>query len=257
MSIDRQYDRHVIDTELLDAIDSTLPEAGKSLLTNLNNEEVVLGDPKGQKCNTTNQIIDEQGAAIPGKINTTLFNEKKYKLPLQDNLDPIKTYSNRSEIKLPENNVRSELNLDFLVLVRQIPFHGSPSEHPHNHIEKLEDMVDDDYCRCKLFSFSLAGEAMIWLNQLPDGSLTCWKEIRSAFVNNFFDEERYWEARKNILTFSQGAREPFKDAGGRFRSYQLECPHHGFPEIQLLNIFCSGLDWTYQAVVLIGHTKQF
>ena len=182
----------------------------------MNNEEVVLEDPKGQKCNTTNQIINEQGASIPVKINTTLFNEKEYKLPLQDNLDSGRTYSNWSAIKLPENNVRrSELNFNFLVLLRQNLFHGSPSEHPHDHIEKLEDVVDDDYSHCKLFSFSLAGETMIWLDQLPVGSLTCWKEIRSAFINNFFDEERYWKARNNILTFLQGAREPFKDAGGR------------------------------------------
>ena len=45
----------------------------------------------------------------------------------------------------------------------------------HDHIEILEDMVVDDYSHCKLFSFSLAGEDMIWLDQLPDGSLTCWK----------------------------------------------------------------------------------
>ena len=117
-----------IDTELLDAIDATHLEAGKSSLTNLNNEEVVLGDLEGQKCIATNQIINEQGAAIPGKINTTLFNEKEHKLQLQDYLDLGRTYSNRSEIKLPENNVRiSELNLDFLILVCQNPFLGSPS----------------------------------------------------------------------------------------------------------------------------------
>ena len=83
---------------------------------------------------------------------------------------------------------------------------------PHDHIEKLEEMVVDDYSHCKLFSFSLAGEDMISLDQLPTGSLTGWKEIRSAFINNFFDEEIYWEVRNKISIFSQGAHEPFKDA---------------------------------------------
>ena len=117
-----------IDTLLLEAIDTTGPEAGECLLADLCDKEVVLGEPKGQPCSATNQIINEQGAAIPGKINTTLFNEKEHKLPLQDYLDLGRTYSNMSEIKLPENNIRrSELNHDFLILVCQNPFHGSPS----------------------------------------------------------------------------------------------------------------------------------
>lgn len=49
----------LIDNALLDVIDTTRPEAGKSLLTNLNNKEVVLGELKGQTCNTTNQIINK------------------------------------------------------------------------------------------------------------------------------------------------------------------------------------------------------
>ncbi|KAF3536136.1 hypothetical protein F2Q69_00022668 [Brassica cretica] len=100
-----------IDTELFDAIDATHPETGKFLLTNLNDKEVVLGEPKGQKCNARNQIIKEQGAAIPGKINTNLINEMEHKLPLQDYLDPGRTYSNRSAIKLPENYIRGFENL--------------------------------------------------------------------------------------------------------------------------------------------------
>ncbi|KAF3566549.1 hypothetical protein DY000_02015530 [Brassica cretica] len=44
------------------------------------------------------------------------------------------------------------------------------AEHPHDLIEKLEDMVCDDYNRCKLFSFCLKGDARRWLNQLPTES---------------------------------------------------------------------------------------
>ncbi|KAF3536560.1 hypothetical protein F2Q69_00022880 [Brassica cretica] len=36
------------------------------------------------------------------------------------------------------------------------------AEHPHDHIEKREDMMGDDYNRCKLFSFSLAGDVRRW-----------------------------------------------------------------------------------------------
>ena len=94
-----------IDTELLEAIDTAQPEAGKSLLTNLNNEEVVLGKSKGQTCNANNQIINKQGTAISDKIYSTQTNEKEQKLLLQDYLNPGRTYSNSSATRLPESNI--------------------------------------------------------------------------------------------------------------------------------------------------------
>ena len=147
------------------------------------------------------------------------------------------TYSNRSAIKLPKDDTKkSGLSLEYLILVRQNAFRETVSEHPNDHIEYLEDMMNDEYNRCKLFSFSLEGDARKWLDQLPAGSPTCWKEIRSAFINHFFDETRYWDVRKKISTFRQDPQESFRNAWKRFKSYQPECPHHGYSEPQLINI---------------------
>ena len=109
--------------------------------------------------------------------------------------------------------------------------------------------VSEDYLFCKLFPHSLAGDATHWLKQLQPGSLTCWSDIKSVFLNNFFDDARTEEFRNKIYNFSQGTTETFKASWLRFRAYQRDCPHHGFPEIQLLNIFFRGLDWTYQATL--------
>ena len=54
---------------------------------------------------------------------------------------------------------------------------------------------------------------------------------------------------KRSIIFFQGTTEDFKASWVRFRAYQRDCPHHGFSEIQLLNIFFRGLDWTYQATL--------
>ena len=48
-----------IDASLQISIDNTPPEAGKFSLTNHTNEEVGLGEPKGQLSNTSNQRINE------------------------------------------------------------------------------------------------------------------------------------------------------------------------------------------------------
>ena len=81
----------------------------------------------------------------------------------------------------------SGVSLEYLFLVHQNPFCGTVAEHPHDHIEHLEDMMDDEYNRWKLIPFSLQGDARKWVDQLPTGSLTCWKEIRNTFINQFFD----------------------------------------------------------------------
>ena len=49
-----------------------------------------------------------------------------------------------------------------------------------------------------------------------------------------------------ISTFRQGPTEAFKDAWIRFKSYQRDCPHHGFSDVQLLGIFFRGIDWRHQ-----------
>ncbi|KAF3598292.1 hypothetical protein F2Q69_00035148 [Brassica cretica] len=77
-----------IDASLQTSIDDTPPEAGKFSLTNHVNEEVVLGEPKGQLRNAINQIINEQGTAIPVKINSISKRDEETKLPLQDYLNP-------------------------------------------------------------------------------------------------------------------------------------------------------------------------
>ena len=156
------------DASLQISIDDTPPEAGKFSLTNHDNEEVVLGEPKGKLSNAINQIINKQGTAIIVKINSISNRDKETTLLLQDYLNPGRTYSDRSAIKLPKDDTRKTgLNLEYLILVRQNPFRGTISEHRHDHIEYLEDMMNDEYKRCKLFSFSFEGDARKWLDQLP------------------------------------------------------------------------------------------
>ncbi|XP_048633166.1 uncharacterized protein LOC106409011 [Brassica napus] len=236
-----------IDGEHQTSVNATPPEADKFSLTNNANEGVVLGEPKGQLRNAINQTTNEQGTAIPVKIDLISERDHETKLPLQDYLNHGRTFSNRSAIKLSKDDTnKSVVSLEYLFLVHQNPFRGTVSEHPHDHIKYLKDMMDNEYNRCKPFSFSLEGDARKWLDQLPAGSLTCWKQIRDTFINHFFDETRYWDVRKKISTFRQDPLESFRNAWERFKSYQLECPHHGYLEPQLVNTFYGGFNLHYQ-----------
>ncbi|XP_024014462.1 uncharacterized protein LOC112088416 [Eutrema salsugineum] len=166
---------------------------------------------------------------------------------------PEQFYENRSAIRAPAFQ-RNDFKLKpvYYTLVGQHPFHGHSHEHPMDHIERFEDLVtsikyngvSNDFFLCKLFPYSLAGEAANGLKQLEPGSLTTWEETKNAFLHNFFDDARSEELRTKISTFSQEPTEAFKASWVRFKSYQRDCPHHGFSDVQLLGIFFRGIDWS-------------
>jgi len=108
-----------------------------------------------------------------------------------------------------------------------------------DHIERFEDLVlsikangvSQDYLLCKLFPYSLVGEAASLLKQLKAGSLKTWRSIKIAFLNNLYDDVKSEELRNKLSTFTQGPAEALKAAWVRFKEYQQVCPHHGFSEV--------------------------
>ena len=82
--------------------------------------------------------MNEQGTEIPVQIKSISERDNEWKLPLQGNLNPGRTYSNRSAIRLPKDDTKkSGISPEYLIIVRQNPFCGTISEQPHDHIEYL------------------------------------------------------------------------------------------------------------------------
>ncbi|KAF3591542.1 hypothetical protein DY000_02020168 [Brassica cretica] len=116
------------DTELPTSIDTTQPEAGKFSLTQPANEKVVQTELNGQTSNEASQT--EQGTEIPVKENSALIKGEDIKLSIQDYLDPGKTYSNRSAIKIPgDDTKKSKLNADYYRMTQRMENtkHDQPS----------------------------------------------------------------------------------------------------------------------------------
>ena len=151
ISIDTSIDKLTelsVDNAHQTSIDSTPPEAGKYSLTDDANERVVLRKPKSQLSNANNQIMNKQGTEIPVQIKSISERDNEWKLPLQGNLNPGRTYSNRSAIRLPKDDTRKFwISLEYFIMVRQNPFRGTVSERPHDHIEYLEELMNDEYNR--------------------------------------------------------------------------------------------------------------
>ena len=163
-----------------------------------------LPDPGGHLCNASGQKIDGQETAILGPSAAT-----EDKVPLQRSLAdltrPSQFYTNRSAIR-PLEIQGFQIHHTHFSHVGQHPYRGLPDENPSDHIETLEDFVygiqkdeaTKDYIICKLFKYSLSGNAKNWLRSLPPGSLTTWNDVRTAFMTEFFDDARAEEMRDKI-----------------------------------------------------------
>ena len=143
--------------------DTTCVETEKVELLILKvDENGLLRDEEGHTRNSAGQLINAQGDAIPDVVDVAEMND-------------------------------FDLSREWYDWVGQDPFQGFLREDPRNHIEKLENLASRseqnkvfvDHILCKIFPYSLSGDAFRWFRQLQPGSLTCWEDITSAFFKKF------------------------------------------------------------------------
>ncbi|KAF3582077.1 hypothetical protein DY000_02031468 [Brassica cretica] len=138
----------LIDTELPTSIDTAQPKAGKSSLTELINEEVVQTEPIGQLSNETSQT--KQGTEIHVKINPTLIKGEEIKLPMQDYLDPGRTYSNRSAIKIPgDDTKKSRFNADYYCMNQHL---SDIAQIEDDALSDMENQLEEEASYLALYS---------------------------------------------------------------------------------------------------------
>ncbi|WZZ64875.1 hypothetical protein YC2023_076245 [Brassica napus] len=174
-----------IDISARTSID-TKPQDMVATLILVRDDNGDLHDQEGHQRNAACRRIDGHGAVIP-EPNTDAtgdaqpVDEAARPKTLADYNRPDQFYANRSPIRpsaIQSGNF--ELKPQYYTLVGHTPYCGLSHEHPMDHLERFEDLISaikvngvpEDYLLCKLFKYSLAGEASHWLKQLPPGSLT-------------------------------------------------------------------------------------
>uniref|UniRef100_A0A0D3CQ49 Retrotransposon gag domain-containing protein n=1 Tax=Brassica oleracea var. oleracea TaxID=109376 RepID=A0A0D3CQ49_BRAOL len=99
-----------------------------------------------------------------------------------------------------------DLSREWYDWIGQDPFQGLSHQDPRNHIEELEDLVSrseqnevsEYHMLCKIFPYSICGDAFRWFSQVQPGSLTSWDDIERAFLYKFLDDaEATREKEKN------------------------------------------------------------
>ncbi|KAF7824295.1 uncharacterized protein G2W53_022439 [Senna tora] len=128
-------------------------------------------------------------------------------------------------------------------------FGGSPVEDPNNHILYFLEICDtfkhngvsDDAIRLRLFPFSLRDKAKVWLQSLPEGSITTWEELAQQFLTKYFPPGKTAKMRNDITSFVLLDNESLYEAWERFKELLRKCPHHGLPKWLQVQTFYNGL----------------
>ncbi|GKB39578.1 hypothetical protein Tco_0884520 [Tanacetum coccineum] len=101
-----------------------------------------------------------------------------------------------SNLSITSNDIKIDLNKEFLVELRKNMYHGTHYEDVVDHTAKVLKMVDLIYVpgvdshqlRMKVFPLSLADDAKEWWISDGDEKITTWEELVEKFFCRFYPE---------------------------------------------------------------------
>nr|GEV38336.1 reverse transcriptase domain-containing protein [Tanacetum cinerariifolium] len=123
-------------------------------------------------------------------------------------------------ITIPKTTNEFAIKGNHLTLVKGNQFGGRTKTDPHKHIHKflrIRDMfkykdTKNEAVRLMMFPISLTGEVKTWLDELNEGTIETWDELRTAFISRFFPLALLDRLLREIRAFSQLENESLTDA---------------------------------------------
>lgn len=149
-----------------------------------------------------------------------------------------------------------DYNFEFEVkgpLFNNLPkFYGLSGENPYMHLNTLQmhcrimkaRAVSVEDVMWKVFHLTLEGKAREWyMNFLRymDNPYASWKNLRRAFLEQYFPATKSSAAKKEIAAARQDITESFFDFWSRFQDMIEKCPNHQFSKKSLVECFVDGL----------------
>nr|XP_043635971.1 uncharacterized protein LOC122607119 [Erigeron canadensis] len=120
----------------------------------------------------------------------------------------------------------------------------------HKHVSKFTSLckmfkyggnVTDDNVQLSLFPSSLTGEARAWFDELDEGTITTWNQLREEFVSRFFPLSLARKMLRDIKAFKQDEGESLVVAWKRLREMIRNCHGNGLSNDEIMEIFFYGL----------------
>ncbi|GKB71424.1 reverse transcriptase domain-containing protein [Tanacetum coccineum] len=93
-----------------------------------------------------------------------------------------------------------------------------------------------------MFSLSLTGEAKTWLDELNEGTIKTWDELRTAFISRLFPLALFDRLLGEIRAFSQYENESLTYAWLRMKEMIRNCHGHNLSKGNIIKIFYYGLN---------------
>ncbi|GJZ09652.1 reverse transcriptase domain-containing protein [Tanacetum coccineum] len=107
----------------------------------------------------------------------------------------------------------------------------------------------NEVVRLMMFPLSLTGEAKTWLDELNEGTIETWDELRTAFISRFFPPALFDRLLREIRAFSQHENESLTDAWLRMKEMLRNCHGHNLSKGNIIKIFYHGLSEITQEVL--------
>ncbi|GJY62819.1 reverse transcriptase domain-containing protein, partial [Tanacetum coccineum] len=92
-------------------------------------------------------------------------------------------------------------------------------------------------------------EAKTWLDELNEGTIKTWDELRTAFISRFFPLALFDRLIKEIRAFSQHKNESLTDVWLRMKEMLRNCHGHNLSKGNIIKIFYHGLSEITQEVL--------
>ncbi|GJS37786.1 reverse transcriptase domain-containing protein [Tanacetum coccineum] len=162
-----------------------------------------------------------------------------------------------SAITIPETANEFAIKGNHLTLVKGNQFDGRTKTDPHKHIHEFLGICDmfkyrdteNEAVRLMMFPLSLTGEAKTWLDELNEGTIETWDELRTAFISRFFPPTLFDRLLGEIRAFSQHENESLTDAWLRMKEMLRNCHGHNLSKGNIIKIFYHGLNEITQEVL--------
>src|SRR4051812_30680185 len=151
----------------------------------------------------------------------------------------------------------TEMKTGILQLVYANPFTGMDHEDPFAHLTKFYEIAgstgvdaeNEESLFKRLFPHSLIGKAKEWyLDPLPNAMID-WNLLEEKFLERYFPQSRFMEAKTAIAVFNQGSNESLNDAWERFKSMLRKCKGHGFDDLTQIHLFRNGLQPVHKTLL--------
>ncbi|GJR08694.1 reverse transcriptase domain-containing protein [Tanacetum coccineum] len=162
-----------------------------------------------------------------------------------------------SAITIPETANEFAIKGNHLTLVKGNQFDGRTKTDPHKHIHEFLGICDmfkyrdtkNEAVRLMMFPLSLTGEAKTWLDELNEGTIKTWDELRTSFISRFFPPTLFDRLLEEIRAFSQHDNEYLTDAWLRMKEMLQNCHGHNLSKGNIIKIFYHGLSEITQEVL--------